>query len=124
MTKKIDQKYFCANCFDNKTHKEASSTKFKCMNCFTCPCCKNSLNMRASNAQKAAAKAAAAAAAATSVSSSPQSTNAQVTSTQGTSSTEPSSTQQQQTPQKVYYLSCAFCRWTTRDVGIPDVLSS
>lgn len=25
---------------------------------------------------------------------------------------------------KVYYLMCSFCRWTTRDVGIPDVTTS
>ncbi|XP_048512892.1 dynactin subunit 4 isoform X2 [Athalia rosae] len=24
------------------------------------------------------------------------------------------------TPKKVYYLSCSFCRWTSRDAGIPD----
>ena len=24
------------------------------------------------------------------------------------------------TPKKVYYLACGFCRWTSRDVGIPD----
>lgn len=24
------------------------------------------------------------------------------------------------TPGKVYYLACFICRWTTRDVGIPD----
>lgn len=24
------------------------------------------------------------------------------------------------TPKKVYYLACLFCRWTSRDVGIPD----
>lgn len=23
-------------------------------------------------------------------------------------------------PKKMYYLACGFCRWTTRDVGIPD----
>jgi len=27
-------------------------------------------------------------------------------------------------PSKVYYLMCSFCRWTTRDVAIPDVTSS
>ena len=21
---------------------------------------------------------------------------------------------------KVYYLACAFCRWTSRDIGLPD----
>ena len=25
---------------------------------------------------------------------------------------------------KVYYLMCSFCRWTTRDVSIPDVTTS
>lgn len=25
---------------------------------------------------------------------------------------------------KVYYLMCSFCRWTTRDVNIPDVTTS
>ena len=24
------------------------------------------------------------------------------------------------TPKKMYYLACGFCRWTTRDVAIPD----
>ena len=28
------------------------------------------------------------------------------------------------TATKVYYLMCSFCRWTTRDVGIPDVTTS
>ena len=65
--------------------------------------------MRASSgtaAQKAAAKAAAAAAAST--------TATEVTGTPP---------QPVATP-KVFYLSCAFCRWTTRDVGIADVTSS
>ncbi|KAK7506281.1 hypothetical protein BaRGS_00002393 [Batillaria attramentaria] len=24
------------------------------------------------------------------------------------------------TPKKMYYMACSFCRWTTRDVGLPD----
>ena len=24
------------------------------------------------------------------------------------------------TPKKMYYLACGVCRWTTRDVAIPD----
>ncbi len=28
------------------------------------------------------------------------------------------------TPQKTYYLVCAFCRWSTRDSGIPDQRAS
>lgn len=103
----IDQKYFCANCFDNKTHIEASATKFKCLNCFACPLCKNSLYLRASSgtaAQKAALKAAHLAA----------EQNKILPPTETSSSTHPVAS-------KVYYLMCSFCRWTTRDVAIPDV---
>ena len=25
---------------------------------------------------------------------------------------------------KVYYLACSFCRWTTRDLGLPDQVIS
>ena len=28
-----------------------------------------------------------------------------------------------QAGQKVFYLMCVFCRWSTRDVGIPDVFA-
>ncbi len=111
----IDQKCFCANCFDNKTHKEASETKFKCMNCFACPLCKNSLMMRASSgsaAQKAAMKAAALAAEKNKIKLEP--VKQEVASGSGG----------QPLPSKVYYLMCSFCRWTTRDVAIPDVTSS
>lgn len=108
----IDQKYFCANCFDNKTHNEASSSKFKCLNCFACPLCKNSLMMRASSgtaAQKAAIKAALAA-----EQSKKDQAGADASQATTTTPTTPVAT-------KVYYLMCSFCRWTTRDVGIPDV---
>jgi len=43
----------------------------------------------------------------------------------GESSAAPAASQPA-TPQpqpKVFYLMCGFCRWTTRDVGIPDVTS-
>merc|ERR1712142_282567 len=26
----------------------------------------------------------------------------------------------EKTPKKMYYLACGFCRWTTRDIGLPD----
>lgn len=114
----IDQKYFCANCFDNKTQNEANTSKFKCMNCFACPICKNSLMMRASSgtaAQKAAMKAASLEAEknkGSAAGSTPQSDP-----TSPVSSPAPVPT----VATKVYYLMCSFCRWTTRDVSIPDV---
>lgn len=29
-------------------------------------------------------------------------------------------TEEKPTAKKVFYLACGFCRWSTRDVGIPD----
>lgn len=71
-----DTKHYCPSCFDNKTSKEAASLKFKCANCFNCPCCGDTLIIRASNVN-------------------PQ--------------------------KKSFYMICGFCRWTTREVNIPDV---
>lgn len=36
------------------------------------------------------------------------------------SSSQRTSTEATPTSRKVYYLACLFCRWTSRDVGIPD----
>ncbi|KAG5879779.1 hypothetical protein JTB14_001796 [Gonioctena quinquepunctata] len=42
-------------------------------------------------------------------------------STRIASSKTPSDTEDAKvTPKKMYYLSCQFCRWSSRDVGIPD----
>ena len=126
----IDQKCFCANCFDNKTHKEASNTKFKCMNCFACPLCKNSLMMRASSgsaAQKAAMKAAALAAEKNKIKLEPvklEPVKQEPVKLEPVKQEVASGSGGQPLPSKVYYLMCSFCRWTTRDVAIPDVTSS
>jgi hypothetical protein len=85
------------------------------------------------SSQKAAA-AAAAAAAANSVSLSAdnsstslfQSQSSLITSANPTDSTQtqPSLNNISNQSQKVYYLICGFCRWSSRDVGIPDATSS
>ncbi|XP_067008878.2 dynactin subunit 4 [Anabrus simplex] len=31
-----------------------------------------------------------------------------------------SSSEEKPVPRKVYYMACGFCRWTSRDVGLPD----
>ncbi len=42
-------------------------------------------------------------------------------STRATSVQAPSAEDSSKTvPKKVYYLACAFCRWTSRDIGLPD----
>jgi dynactin-4 len=131
----LDQKYFCPYCFDNKVQKEVISLKFKCGTCYSCPCCKNSLIIRASSlisSQKAAA-AAAAAAAANSVSLSNINSQTSLFQSQSLLNTSNSPADFSQTTattistsqsQKVYYLICGFCRWSSRDVGIPDATSS
>ena len=82
--------------------KEATTLKYKCTACYNCPCCKNSLIIRASSAQKAAAMAA--------------KTEVKPEKKPEDTTTVP--------PQKVFYLMCGFCRWTTRDAGIPDATIS
>lgn len=99
---KIDPKYYCPHCFDVKTNKEAIQSKYKCSNCFNCPSCQHTLTTRGSSI---AAKTASPSTTPTPTSSSPE-------------------TQQVQQPQKVFYLACGYCRWSTRDAGIPDATIS
>lgn len=118
---KIDQKFYCPNCFDNKSIKEVMALKFKCSNCYSCPSCKNLLMIRASTSKNKEAIAAAAAAAATA--STPSSASESGGSAAQTPASQPATPQVPQLP-KVFYLMCGFCRWSTRDAGIPDALSS
>jgi dynactin-4 len=134
----MDQKYFCPFCFDNKVQKEVISLKFRCGTCYSCPSCKNSLIIRASSitsSQKAAA-AAAAAAAANSIwlpannlqhSISPtlvSATLGEETTFNSTAMTPTTGMSVSSQSQKVYYLICGFCRWSSRDVGISDATTS
>ncbi len=79
------------------------------------------------SSQKAAA-AAAAAAAANSVSLSSNSTQTLQIQTPSSNNAANSPIDSTQTTsnqsQKVYYLICGFCRWSSRDVGIPDANTS
>lgn len=66
--------------------------KHRCGNCFECPSCGHTLSTRGTLSLAPAV---------------------------GVSgSTTPGETPM--TPQKTYYLLCAFCRWCTRESGIPD----
>lgn len=42
------------------------------------------------------------------------------TSAEGEKPAEGEKTSQKMAPKKMYYLSCLACRWTSRDVGLPD----
>ncbi|GBP09475.1 Dynactin subunit 4 [Eumeta japonica] len=75
---------------------EARLKKNRCSSCFDCPSCFHTLSTRATLAQPRQP--------ATTSDSAP-SGDAKVENKQ---------------PKKMYYLSCFNCRWTSRDVGIPD----
>ncbi|VDO04036.1 unnamed protein product [Rodentolepis nana] len=84
--------HYCPNCLENMTSAEAKMRKHRCGNCFECPSCGHTLSTRGTLALAPASGI--------------------------TSSTSPG--EAPMTPQKTYYLHCAFCRWTTRESGIPD----
>ncbi|CAH2071923.1 unnamed protein product, partial [Iphiclides podalirius] len=84
--------HYCANCLENMPSSEARLKKNRCSSCFDCPSCFHTLSTRATLAQPR------------------QSVE------QGSGDTKVENKQ----PKKMYYLSCFNCRWTSRDVGIPD----
>ncbi|XP_026764519.1 dynactin subunit 4 [Galleria mellonella] len=86
--------HYCANCLENMPSSEARLKKNRCSSCFDCPSCFHTLSTRATLAQPRQAAQDAAAGGDTKV--------------------------ENKQPKKMYYLSCFNCRWTSRDVGIPD----
>jgi len=88
---------FCSNCLETMANGGEMMRKNKCINCFDCPSCGNALSTRASNVTLA------------STASDPDG---------GTTSATPDA--KGGASKKVFYLACGFCRWSSRDVGIPD----
>ncbi|XP_059052916.1 dynactin subunit 4 [Achroia grisella] len=86
--------HYCANCLENMPSSEARLKKNRCSSCFDCPSCFHTLSTRATLAQ-------------------PRQT-VQDPAASGDAKVE------NKQPKKMYYLSCFNCRWTSRDVGIPD----
>ncbi|XP_047528639.1 dynactin subunit 4 isoform X2 [Vanessa atalanta] len=82
--------HYCANCLENMPSSEARLKKNRCSSCFDCPSCFHTLSTRATIAQPRQ---------------DPAAGDAKIENKQ---------------PKKMYYLSCFNCRWTSRDVGIPD----
>lgn len=86
--------HYCANCLENMPSSEARLKKNRCTSCFDCPSCFHTLSTRATLA--------------------PAKQAADAASGSGDAKVE------NKQPKKMYYLSCFNCRWTSRDVGIPD----
>ncbi|XP_013187401.1 dynactin subunit 4 [Amyelois transitella] len=84
--------HYCANCLENMPSSEARLKKNRCSSCFDCPSCFHTLSTRATLAQP------------------------RQPAQEGGGDAKVENKQ----PKKMYYLSCFNCRWTSRDVGIPD----
>uniref|UniRef100_A0A915K5V0 Dynactin subunit 4 n=1 Tax=Romanomermis culicivorax TaxID=13658 RepID=A0A915K5V0_ROMCU len=92
--------HYCPNCLENMPSAEARLKKNKCTNCYDCPSCGHALSIRAAGLVEAAS---------------------------GAGSTFDESLAKDATisaTKKVYYLMCGFCRWSTREAGIPDQQSA
>lgn len=92
--------YFCSNCLENIPSAEAKFKKNRCNKCFDCPSCQHSLTSRANTVQVVAA-------------STPKGDAADGGAAKSAKDAKPIA-------RKMYYLMCLACRWTSRDVGIPD----
>lgn len=98
---------FCPACYEQVQPHEAVSRKNRCQNCFSCPACHHTLVTRATNTS---ATLAASSNLNTTTDGDPDESLSQSTTASGL-----------QTPsKKVYYLACSVCRWSTRDIRLPD----
>lgn len=85
--------HFCSNCLENIPSSEAKHKKNRCNSCFDCPSCQHTLSARA--------------------------TTVTIPRRSDEASKEGEGDDKAIT-RKMYYLACLACRWTSRDVGIPD----
>lgn len=90
--------HFCCNCLENIPSTEAKFKKNRCGKCFDCPSCQHTLSSRANTVQMLPT---------------PRKPEDGVTPPTAGKEAKPIA-------RKMYYLVCLNCRWTSRDVGIPD----
>lgn len=93
--------HFCYNCLENIPSGEAKLKKYRCSKCFECPSCQHTLSSRATTVHI------------------PRDAEAKGESP-ATSSDAEKEKSAKLSSRKMYYLSCLACRWTSRDVGLPD----
>lgn len=81
--------------------------KYRCNKCFECPSCQHTLSARATTVQI----------------SKPEPGGAEVDvkpDPDAAAAAADAEKSAKVTTRKMYYLSCLACRWTSRDVGLPD----
>lgn len=81
--------------------------KYRCNKCFECPSCQHTLSARATTVQITKTESGGAEA---DVKPDPD----------GAAAAAEAEKTAKLTTRKMYYLSCLACRWTSRDVGLPD----
>lgn len=96
---------------ENIPSTEAKFKKNRCNKCFDCPSCQHTLSSRANTVQVVLPR-------------KPEDAAGKETGTPPTASKSTGKDGKEKEPipisRKMYYLICLNCRWTSRDVGIPD----
>lgn len=88
---------------ENIPSGEAKLKKYRCNKCFECPSCQHTLSSRATTVHV------------------PRESDVKADkSEKGEASAPEAEKTPKTTARKMYYLSCLACRWTSRDVGLPD----
>lgn len=91
---------------ENIPSSEAKLKKYRCNKCFECPVCQHTLSARGTTVQVAK----------------PESAEKKDEESADASAAQPTEAEKlaKMSTKKMYYLSCLACRWTSRDVGLPD----
>lgn len=101
--------FFCSSCLENIPSAEAKFAANRCTKCYDCPSCQHTLTSRAAKPATVVVPVAAAAA-----------DGGAAGDAAAAAPTAPTAAEKDAAKRKVYYLMCSACRWTSRDVGIPD----
>lgn len=95
---------------ENIPSSEAKLKKYRCNKCFECPSCQHTLSARATTIQISKPE--------------PSATEVDAKANTDPVAAAAASAEAEKaaklTTRKMYYLSCLACRWTSRDVGLPD----
>lgn len=80
--------------------------KYRCNKCFECPSCQHTLSARATTVQISKPE--------------PSVADVDVKPDADAAAAVEAEKSAKLATRKMYYLSCLACRWTSRDVGLPD----
>jgi len=94
------ESFSCPHCFEAAMTDALKSKKGRCSRCFQCPQCFTTLTTRSVIV--------------------PGEISGEQSSQKGDKPQPKSSTGKSPGGTKLYYLSCSYCKWSTRDVGIKD----